>query len=259
MPCCKADIHGWCKELDVVQYRDEDDREYCVFHAPKGKKGVTLIEFNNLLFDRIDLSKNLGVCDLSGTVFEGDICFNKYNIYNPLIKLNFSGAHFSRIADFSQSHFIDIADFSDAHFSGVADFSKTVFNGISVFSKARFNGVADFKDAFFSRVADFSETQFNGVADFSEAQFNGIAYFKEAKFSGVARFSEAKFSGIAYFKEACFSGVAYFADETLKIGVFFNDLKATDRTSSDSIDLRNVSPEDTDIKSLDFVNPPSSN
>lgn len=39
MPCCYKDGKGWCKDLETV-YTDAEGKEYCVLHAPQGKKGV---------------------------------------------------------------------------------------------------------------------------------------------------------------------------------------------------------------------------
>ena len=90
MGCCKAEKYKWCKELDTV-YTDEEGKEYCVFHAPKGHKGVSLEEFNNLVFQRIEEAKNSGQeCNLSGTIFEGEIIFTHFDKENPLPDIDFS-------------------------------------------------------------------------------------------------------------------------------------------------------------------------
>jgi len=54
MPCCKAEEYTWCKDLPVVSYKEIEGNEYCVFHAPKGQKGISLEEFNELVFERIN-------------------------------------------------------------------------------------------------------------------------------------------------------------------------------------------------------------
>lgn len=71
MPACKDKYNKWCKDEKTV-YTDEAGMEYCVFHAPKGKKGVSLEAFNEMIFERIDnaISEKQS-CELSGTAFEG--------------------------------------------------------------------------------------------------------------------------------------------------------------------------------------------
>lgn len=39
-----AEKYGWCIDLPVVEYRDEEGKEYCVFHATEGKKGISAKE-----------------------------------------------------------------------------------------------------------------------------------------------------------------------------------------------------------------------
>ncbi len=69
MPCCKSKGFKWCKDLKIV-HTDEEGKEYCVFHAPKGKKGVaTVVEFNESIFQRIqEANEAHKTCDLSNSV-----------------------------------------------------------------------------------------------------------------------------------------------------------------------------------------------
>jgi hypothetical protein len=52
MPCCQATEHAWCKDKSVV-YKGDDGNEYCIFHAPKDKKGLTNKKFQKYIFDEI--------------------------------------------------------------------------------------------------------------------------------------------------------------------------------------------------------------
>lgn len=40
MPCCMDEKYFWCTNESVVDYKDPQGREYCVFHAPQGQKGM---------------------------------------------------------------------------------------------------------------------------------------------------------------------------------------------------------------------------
>lgn len=68
MPCCrtKKKQYQWCKPFPVVEYKDQEGNEYCVFHAPHGKKGIYPEEFNKTIFDRISQSLENG--KIKGTV-----------------------------------------------------------------------------------------------------------------------------------------------------------------------------------------------
>jgi hypothetical protein len=98
--CCKKNEYLWCKDEDVV-YNDDLGNSYCVFHAPSGSKGISLIEFNEIIFDRIRTTNEKGsVCNLRGTIFEGDINFG---IYESPLHIDFKGLnsmgmyHFQKI------------------------------------------------------------------------------------------------------------------------------------------------------------------
>ena len=158
MACCQAAVYGWCRDLPLVDYKDERGEEYCVFHAPQHKKGISVEQFNQSVFRRIeDAIKRQGECDLSGTIFEGDIHFRQ----------------------FSEGHSFPEINFGKTLFSGWTDFSSAKFDSFTSFANAEFSkqGV-DFTYAFFSDKA-------KGV-DFSWTQFHGNAYFKRVRFFGRA-------------------------------------------------------------------------
>lgn len=182
MPCCK-DIYQWCKDEfengKKAVYIDETGMEYCIFHAPKGKKGVSLEEFNNRVFTRISdaikaelLPKSQQaeavkqraveygtICNLYGIVFEGDISFSRYNKNNPLPEISFWRAQFNGNSDFSSVTFSGEADFSSAKFSEGVDFNSAKFSG-----KANFLGTEFI----------FSE---GNQSVFTGAEFSGVQYF----------------------------------------------------------------------------------
>jgi len=54
--CCGNHISGfsnWCENEDIV-YTDERGNEYCIFHAPGGKKGCGAEEFSEKVYKRIN-------------------------------------------------------------------------------------------------------------------------------------------------------------------------------------------------------------
>ncbi len=218
MPCCKAKDYEWCKDLGVVDYKDGEGNEYCVFHAPAGEKGVSLDEFNQMAFERINQKKRVDkMCDLSGTVFEGPIDFTQLNEKKELPAIIFDGATFSEKADFMG------AKFKEAYFSG-ATFKEAYFDG------------ATFKEAYFLR-AEFSE----------KADFGGATFSEEAHFSG-ATFKEA------YFDWATFTGEVYFTGKTFIGHAFFHNANIKGKVRYEGVDLERASFTGTDMRGMDFVN-----
>jgi len=71
--CCKADQYKWCERHDV-KYQDDDGNHYCIFHAPKELLNISINDFNQQVITEIDQQKKFNNrCDLSGTIFKGDI------------------------------------------------------------------------------------------------------------------------------------------------------------------------------------------
>ena len=237
MPCCKAEEYrGWCKDEPTVKYRDESGNEFCVFHAPKGEKGITLKEFNEKVFKKIDEAKgNNEQCDLRGTVFEGDVDFSKYDKANPLPDISFTNAQFSGDAGFDEAQFSGDARFYHAQFSEEAEFDRTKFSGGALFNEAQFSGYALFHEAQFSEEARFDEAHFSGDAVFHKAQFSGQAGFNRAKFSGEARFDKAAFEGKSIFIDTGFE-----KEFLLDDAIFTGDTDFRQATFGGVLNARNV-------------------
>lgn len=213
MACCKAEKYKWCKELDTV-YTDEEGKEYCVFHAPKGKKGVVNIEeFNDLIFTRMLEARNSKViCDLSGTIFSQPINFEQFcdknylsainlsqtifcdraNFRGIIIKgdVNFEGVTFTGNAYFLLTRFIDNAYFGGAVFNGTANFSsksdiwKLKFSGDPSLEMVVRKGAAQLKT--FTRMADFMMTKFREDTSFKGCSSKGIIRFEEVDLARVS-------------------------------------------------------------------------
>jgi len=283
-----AERHEWCKELPVVDYKDEEGKEYCIFHAPQGKKGVSVEEFNKLIFKRINEAKvKNDCCNLSGTVFSGDIIFSQVGVLSSLPPIDFShcefngetgfsdvlfsggvdfsSAKFSKEAAFVDAEFRNRADFSGANFQEVAYFTGVEFSGYAHFYGARFGGRATFWVARFTDEAIFRFAEFNEEADFSGAEFSKKASFKFTRFKEGASFSRVIFNGIADFhkakfeKETDFHAVTfnertYFFEETFIKGADLRRLIIEKTVRFENVNLKKVSFMDTNLRKIDFIN-----
>lgn len=251
-----AEEYGWCKDLPVVDYKDEEGNEYCVFHAPQGKKGVSVEEFNEEVFKRINEvkrnnsipiaspsgpvlrnEKELKSCNLSGIAFEGNIDFTRFNSLPPV---DFSFAKFNGEVIFSGVTFSRKADFRSAEFSGGANFSKTTLK------EGLFSG------AIFSKEVDFSGTKFVGIANFFMANFRGATYFFRATFG-----AKADFTGVAFrwvnFLEATLNRDANFMGTSIE-GGDFRKIIIKEKVRFEGINLKEISLIDTDLRMIDFIN-----
>jgi uncharacterized protein YjbI with pentapeptide repeats len=255
--------YEWCKDNPSV-YLD-GKKDYCIFHSPIGfkyktgtSKKLSNEEFNQLVFDEIERQKaEVGKCELSGTVFPGDISFNGYGVENPLPEISFANTKFFGVTDFGKTKFIDDASFKGAEFSnaayfspsphiwtiglasrikfnfhgpkfgGVADFSQSQFNTGTSFYSVTFGGKAAFNGAKFSGDTDFTESEFIGKTNFQASEFTGTANFKETKFLGkstsfiYATFKRmARFNGVTFKYFANFSSVKFFDEADFKYAKF---------------------------------------
>jgi len=277
--CCKADTAVWCEKERVI-YKDSKGKEYCVFHAPRGKKGVTVQQFNQLVFSRIKGTKNGEICDLSQTVFEGNIDFKELNGDGLLPAINFSEAIFTKKTDFSyitfgrdpdlftyflrttfceEAYFINTifhkteVTFREATFTRRAYFSGTKFYRGANFQGATFKGKAYLSDVEFNREANFSKTTYMGWTDFSRAKFYG-----ETDFTRVIFFDETLFLRVTFYKKVDFSGAtfkrAFFFDKTFIEDADFQLVNIKEEITFEKVNLRKISFLDTDLRRIDFIN-----
>ncbi|HPQ44690.1 MAG TPA: pentapeptide repeat-containing protein [Syntrophales bacterium] len=208
MPCCYEDGNGWCKHLETV-YKHAG-KEYCVFHAPQGKKGILLDAFNELVFARIrEAQEKKKTCDLSGTIFEGNIAFNQFDKNNPLPSMECFKAYFNGFAVFQGTHFGGNVDFRETRFRQDANFMLAQFSMNATFIGARFRRFTVFMQTLFCEGAYFSRAQFSAT-NFERARFNGHAYFVKTQFSGEGNFQNALFRKEARFEDTCFRSLVSF-------------------------------------------------
>lgn len=198
MACCMKNKYGsWCEDLETY---DIEGSKYCVFHAPKGSKKMeidgtlkllSLAEFNFVLLERIINARNVTTveqntkCNLSGTIFEGDILF-----IEAAISFKFHFGHDDPLPPII---------FNNAIFSGQTVFSTT-FGGDVSFANAIFYGKADFGGAKFIRKADFRNAEFNSEVCFWNVQFNEVANFTNVRFDDDVDFSAIKCNRMVFNK-----------------------------------------------------------
>ena len=253
-----AEFYYWCKSFPTVfDYRDDEGKEYCVFHAPLGKKGITAELFNEMVFGEIKqaITNNAEkVCNLSGTIFDNTISFHHFNQDNPLPNMlfndvvfhsyaNFTNTHFSgvtkfintkfhRHANFNMAIFKQTVEFSFANFFEGAIFSPSYFHGPVHFSYATFHDDVNFDNSLFYKEALFMFSKFYKVSKFIKTNFNCDAIFHNAKFynktsftgfiaNESARFTDSKFNGLVDFNNAKFNQGAYLNNIVFKNKSFF--------------------------------------
>ncbi|MDI6615430.1 MAG: pentapeptide repeat-containing protein [Syntrophaceae bacterium] len=249
MPCCYKDGKEWCQDLETV-YTDAEGNEYCVFHAPQGKKGESLEAFNELVFARIqEAQQHHKRCDLSGTIFEGDVSFHQFDKNEPLPEIDFSEAQFSGKANFWFTKFSEYADFRFAQFSEDAEFLNAKFSGYADFWNTKFSGYADFMSAQFSGDGNFAEAQFSGHGNFAEVQFSGDGNFAEAQFSGGADFDFIRIpeKGLLMFRST---------DRIKTFGkkASFRNLDIEGSLVFEGVDLSTALFYGTRVQKIDFIN-----
>jgi len=247
MGCCKAGTYKWCKGLDTV-YTDEEEKEYCVFHAPKGKKGVANIEeFNDLIFTRILEARNSkGICNLSGTIFSKPINFKQFCDNYDLPAINLSLATFN-----------DSVSFKNVNFIGDAIFSGTVFEDNAYFEGTIFNGIIDFRNSYFDKKADFKLARFIGNAYFEATYFNGTADFSSKRTSWEIRFIRKKYPRTLLYEKRylhkTFTKKAVFKLTTFTKETNFLECSSNDIIRFEEVDLARVSFIGSNLFEFDFL------
>lgn len=232
MGCCKAEkFEGWCKEYPIA-YTNTHGDEYCLFHAPKEHKGVSVENFNSTVNGLIEAASAADetVCNLSGTIFPGVFFFTHCN--EPLSQIDFHMAIFCGDAIFKHATTFPInVNFVDVTFCGSANFEHVTFND-AWFQHIIFSGPADFSSTTFNGEADFSDCTFNNETNFSHATFNGEASFFHTTFNHV-QFSRTTFKGLATFSKATFNNTAIFENDRGKIfqgGALFTEVQRVSST-----------------------------
>jgi uncharacterized protein YjbI with pentapeptide repeats len=264
VPCCQAEKYKWCKGLRSV-WISKDNKEYCVFHAPKEHKGQNRESFNKLVYAKVQegIYKETE-CDLSGSIFPWPIDFSQFNQDNPFPPINFRDVIFQDYADFKQTIFSGVAFFMKVSFMGEAFFGQATFMKDACFWQANFKESALFERAFFRRAAFFMDAHFIGEAHFGEAVFGGARH-KEGNFrGGGANFLRAAFSGNVNFRKVSFSSIVNLEEAIFSKNVYFEKTKFQDRLYLgwcspkesiffEGVDLNNVYFLDSDPLKMHFI------
>ena len=158
MPCCVCEGYGWERPREEgVAYTDPvDGKDYCLFHAPAEHKSVSVDVFNRLVLERLqatlDLEDETAKCNLSGTVFPGDIDFEDYKF--PSVDFSealftgrayFENASFGVGSDFFQARFERRVAFAGASFEGGHSSKKPVSGGTQTSAKPTLEGMQIFE------------------------------------------------------------------------------------------------------------------
>jgi hypothetical protein len=225
MPCCKADEFGWCRKVEVVPRTHGN--KYCVFHSPVEDKKMELKQFNKEIFSRIDSAiKSNKKCDLSGTIFMGDIDFSRYNEANPFPEINLCNSSFYSRAKFSNTVFSKKASFIKATFAGDTDFKGAIFAGDTDFTETTFDEDTNFSNATFEDDVNFLMAKFNSDVFFEITTFCALANFRLSDFKWDAKFANTKFEGNTIFHQADFFGpIADFSDAEFSEKASFNNVR----------------------------------
>lgn len=188
------------------------DEEYCVFHASVEKKGISVEEFNKLIFAKINKAgQERGVGNFRGYIFPGDI--------------NFVNMEFSFIAEFGGAQFSSRVNFHNSTFRFSVDFSHCIFQNKVTFTTVTFKDLVQFNDAKFSLdkqsnqdggiLTIFDHTIFEKVANFHRAIFHAPTWFIGDKFNLLVEFShsqflkDVEFPGVEFKNKANFSNAEF--------------------------------------------------
>lgn len=299
MSCCKAiETGSWCSEIHNPDYervyKDENGNEYCLFHAPHVKKGMSVENFNKIIFNRISAhyqsKKN---CNLSGTIFPNKISFDRFDDHKSMPAVNFGSCvfcgdvsfkrvNFSAETIFDCVHFCERVDFYGAKFNGPVYFSGiTCENEEVIFSGAIFNDNLLFSAKIQSNIpktgdkaidshVKFAGTIYNGNSQFSIAYAGGISFNlavfkKDVQFLGEVGFigfCRTKFDGEAIFRINIVSETD-FLDARFTEKAFFYTCIGASRFSNviiekmirfEELNLEKTSFIGTDLTKIDFVN-----
>jgi hypothetical protein len=225
----------WCEKFPIV-LTDDDGRDYCIFHAPQGRKGLTLHEFNKTVFNHIDEAKREGkVCYIGGAIFEGDIDFPGFNKDSPLPSLHFSDVVFPGEVSFSNAYYKDSLMFIKTKFQKEARFINTEIKGVfflgavefqkdAMFISTEFLGPTEFMGVKFSSMANFLSANFNGRnASFRGCEFEDYARFEISKFAGETRIQQSQFKQKANFENCKFKGEVLLEENIFTKTVSFKD------------------------------------
>ena len=182
MPECNAkepygNPYNWCRAYEAIH--SEGDNHYCIFHAPKDKKGTSLLNFNRQIKQALR-----EIYSFEGIIFPGDITFEP--------KDNIS----------------QISSFNHTVFHGKACFKGNILHPSPTFKYAEFHDEVDFRECTIREKADLETVTFKEKVKFDGAKFKtaifyGPSFEKEVRFVAVDIYDQLKFHNVNL-EEACF-------------------------------------------------------
>lgn len=179
-----------CKYEGCKNTIKSQDDNYCIFHAPKDKKGISDRDFLKLIESKVDIED-----------------------------YNFEGYIFHIALNFHRMEFKKDVNFKNAKFQGKISAGQ-FDNTCVIFSEAKFGYGVYFINAEFS----------GGNVYFEKAEFWGNAYFNSAKFTGGNYYfhetkfhkGDANFGGVEFYGESVLFNNSEFLDgNVMFIGVKF--------------------------------------
>lgn len=197
------------------------DDNYCVFHAPKEFKGISVSQFNELIFEKIEKED----FNFEGFVFPGDIHFKKDTQFRE--KSTFNSALFLGETNFTEVRFLKGVSFRRALFTAAVNFRKSAFLGITDFFSTHFSSNADFIAVQFRGGTSFISSQFEGESDFFSAKFARDVDFYSTQFFNNVNFKRVKFGGNINFSSTKFFKEVYFVENEIKQLMEFNNISFT--------------------------------
>ncbi len=196
MECCKCKKYNWNDPQKAI-WTDSNDQGYCVFHAPTEYKEVSEADFAALVARHlaIAINQNKEECNLSGTVFCGNIDFPD----QTLPKLDLRDTSFEGRVVFKGCNF-DLLNLNDASFEDRVAFIDCDFNGRVAFGGCTFVSDVSFDGSSFLKGAAFISTKFMGDAYFNETRFLNGLWFRDVVFSGKVHFVDSEFAHGRFWK-----------------------------------------------------------
>ena len=199
--CCKCIEFNWSDPQEVIYTDPQDNRCYCIFHAPSKNKGVNNSEFNEIVISYINShnsnTKALIPIILSGTVFPGAISFS--NIKLGILNSRFDHCIFNDKAIFSNLKILN-SSFSRVKFCKRADFISSEFRGKSLFNNSQFSSKCYFDGSIFYCPVYFTKTRFIKSVYLRNTTFASYFNFKSAESKSRISFKNVEFRKTASFK-----------------------------------------------------------
>ena len=283
--CCKNDKYKWCASVPLVDYRDGEGNAYCVFHAPKGKKGISSDEFIKRVRQRIQAETRVhSKCDLSGTNFEGILfltdgyglergkeLFLNESLFNDEFRIqncknigtiSFSDATFLSIVTIKNVEIHEHLDLSGVSFNDYFKIVDSVFHESFGFLMAKLADLYIIGSTFHDGMT-IHETSLTGTIGLLDSTFIKVSSFhdcsfNEARVSGCTfdtlKFLDTTVNQDAAFLDLMLNGLSGFWGNTFLGEARFEHIIIKERLQFHSVDLGKAVFWDTDMRNINFVN-----